>query len=328
MIKKRKETKFIKFAKSIIKRLRSLRISLYSNKFSKKVYTQWQHIILLALRQLRGMGYWGFVKELPDYTALLEFLKLNTVPHATTLQKAAERFKGTSIERIVEEYIANGRKKRVRFGIDSTGFSLNKASHYYVNRLEHYNRRKRKKRRPGRPRKKRKVKKHLKDTIFVDLDKQLIATSNFCRGPRDDYTKLKPPGKKLVRFPQKKDSVDADKGYDANYNFEFVEEELKAKPYIKLRNMDVPVHRTKGAYRKKAKGELLNKRGRPRKNHRNKNETVFSVIKRVMGEHVYALRPKMQNQELRFRHLAYNAYREISFLFIEVFYRAFSAISF
>ena len=116
-----------------------------------------------------------------------------------------------------------------------------------------------------------------------------------------------------MRFPQKKISVDADKGYDADYNFEFVKEELKATPFIKLRNKEIPIRRTKGAFRKEAKRNL-NKPGRPRKKHRNKNETIFFVIKRVMGEFVYALKPRMQNQELRFRHLAYNAYREISFL--------------
>ena len=50
-------------------------------------------------------------------------------------------------------------------------------------------------------------------------------------------------------------------------------------------------------------------RGYSKKNYhqRSKDETIFSVIKRVMGEHVRSVKVRTQNNELRFRVIAYNA---------------------
>ena len=103
--------------------------------------------------------------------------------------------------------------------------------------------------------------------------------------------------------------MDSD-GYDAEYNFAYIVEEMGAKPYIKVRNEDVPVHKTEGTYRKKAKRALKPKRWPPRKNHKNKSETVFSVMKKIFGEHLSAKQAKTQRQQLRIRVLAYNAYRK------------------
>jgi hypothetical protein len=54
------------------------------------------------------------------------------------------------------------------------------------------------------------------------------------------------------------------------------------------------------------------KRGYSKKkkyHQRSKDETIFSVIKRVMGDNVRSVRVKAQNNELRFRLIAYNANR-------------------
>jgi len=60
-MKKKKETFLIRFAKNIIKALRFRQVRLYGHKFSKKIYTLHQHIVLLALREYhKGMGYRRF----------------------------------------------------------------------------------------------------------------------------------------------------------------------------------------------------------------------------------------------------------------------------
>ncbi|MCL4518748.1 MAG: transposase [Thaumarchaeota archaeon] len=96
-----------------------------------------------------------------------------------------------------------------------------------------------------------------------------------------------------------------DKGYDDEKNFEFLREKLHADSIIPARHEDVPVWRTRGKYRKKMK------RGYSKKNYhqRSKDETIFSVIKRVMGEHVRSVKVRAQNNELRFRVIAYNSNR-------------------
>ena len=70
------------------------------------------------------------------------------------------------------------------------------------------------------------------------------------------------------------------------------------------------IWRTRGRYRKEMK------RGYSKKTYhqRSKDETVFSVIKRTMGGEVRSVRTKAQNNEVRFRVMAYNAMRVASLL--------------
>ena len=56
------------------------------------------------------------------------------------------------------------------------------------------------------------------------------------------------------------------------------------------------------------------KRGYSRKKYhqRSKDETVFSVIKRTMGDEVRSVKTRAQNNEMRFRVIAYNAARMVN----------------
>jgi len=304
-MKKKKETFFIKFAKNILKALKIRQVRLYGSKFSKKTYTLHQHIVLLAIREYRnGIGYERFCKELPDYVALLEFLGLGQIPHFTTLHKVSQRLKGSLMDSII---LGFARKAKFRAGIDSTGLSLQHSTYYYEQRLEHF--RKAKKKKPGRPRKRRR-KKHQYTSIFADLDKQLILSTKLLRGKKSDKRLMRPTMNKAKEVFDRVISNDADRGYE---------------DYIKLVNKDVPVHRTSGENRKKVKIRDRNKRGRPRKNHRNKIEGMIFVLKKVCGEHLTAMKASCQRQQTRFRVIAYNAYRK-SFLFlIKDFYGTYSA---
>jgi hypothetical protein len=53
------------------------------------------------------------------------------------------------------------------------------------------------------------------------------------------------------------------------------------------------------------------KRGYSKKRYheRSKDETIFSVVKRTMGDEVRSIRTRAQNNEIRFRVIAYNAAR-------------------
>ena len=314
---KKRKTFLIKFAKNILRALKIRHVRLYGHKFSKKTYTLYQHIVLLALREFyRGMGFRLFCKLLPDFSLLLEYLGLSQIPHFTTLHKVSQRLKGSFVEGI---FLGFARKAKFRAGIDSTGMSLQHSTYYYEKRLEHF--RKAKKKKPGRPRKRRK-KKHQYTSIFADLDKQLILSTKLLRGSKSDNKMMQPTIKKAKELFNRIISNDADRGYDAEYNHAFTREEMKVEDYIKLKNKEVPVRRTKGENRKKAKQALRKKRGRPRKNHRNKIETIIFVLKKVFGEHLTATTAKGQRQQARFRIIAYNSYRKTILLFFEHFYGA------
>jgi len=102
--------------------------------------------------------------------------------------------------------------------------------------------------------------------------------------------------------------VVADKGYDAESSHEHVREELGGYAVIPPRHMEVPIWRTRGRHRKEMK------RGYSRRlyNRRSKDETVFSVVKRLMGEHLSSRLVRTQDRELALRLIAYSAHRVIN----------------
>lgn len=307
---KRKEKKYIKFVKQILKCLANLRARKYNSKYSKKMYNNHIHIALLAIRQRMDKSYRDFCDVLDVCTELLEVLGMDRAPHFTTLQKAAKRLRIQFLEKVMAGFVLLTTTVHVRTGIDATGLQPTRASVHYTKVL--------KKNKSAR----RRIRKYIKLTAFADLGKQLIISQKIRRSPAHDNIDFKPvveKGKEILRENGKKiDSLDADKGYDAEENHRMVVEDLNAEDRIKLKNKDKPICRTKGWYRKKAKRRI----NRLRANYRSKNETIFSVIKRIEGSMVRSIKVSMQNKEVLFKEIAYNAGRLSSLprLFIEDFY--------
>ena len=270
--------------------------------------------MLLAIREYqKGIGFRQFCNLLPDYGPLLDFLGLKTIPHFTTLHKVNCRLKGSLLEDL---FLGFANRGKIRSGIDSTGLSLQHSTYYYEKRLEHF-RKGKKQRKRGRPRKRRR-KKHQYTNLFVDLDNQIILSAKFARGSKSDNKMMIPTVKKAKEIFNRIISFDADRGYDAEYNHNFVNEVMCSLDFIKLKNLDVSVYNTKGTYRKKAKRKLKQKIGRPRKNHRNKAETIMFVVKKICGEHISAIKAKNQRNQTRFRIIAYNAYRKVTYILLSI----------
>jgi hypothetical protein len=108
----------------------------YSHRCSPKKFTQQQLFACLVLKSFLKTDYRGIVAHLADCPSLLEVLKLSTVPHYTTLQKATRRLLAAApARRLLEATIRQhmGRKRRVRrAAIDSTGLESSAASGYFV----------------------------------------------------------------------------------------------------------------------------------------------------------------------------------------------------
>ncbi len=300
---KRKEKKYIKLVKRLASCLKRLSVRKYNSKYSKRVFNNWIHVILLALRQRMDKSYREFCDIIDVCTEILDLLGISKVPHFTTLQKAAKRLRANFLEKVMAGFILFTMTINVRTGIDATGLQATRASAHYTTVLK-----KNKKSR-------RKIKKYIKLTTYVDLDKQIIVSQKIRRSPAHDNRDFKSvvfKGKKILSKAKKKiKSVDADKGYDAEENHRLVVEDLQAEDRIKLKNKDKPIWKTKGQYRKKAKRRIK----RLKRNHRSKNETIFSVLKRVNGSTIRSIKVSMQNKEVLFKEIAYNTNRIIkSFL--------------
>lgn len=73
----------------------------YSNRHSKKVFTQPQLFAILVLRQFLKMDYRGIAEMLTDWSDVREALDLTRVPHYSTLCYAEQRLqnKGSTRKR-------------------------------------------------------------------------------------------------------------------------------------------------------------------------------------------------------------------------------------
>jgi hypothetical protein len=290
-----KESRYVRMARTMLRVLKHARIPLFLHRKSNHVFTVWQHVVLLTMRQYEGKSYRMFAEWLVEAHYLKTFLHLSRVPHFTTLQKFAARISGTLLERIIATFILLTEVRQIFLGPDSSGFKPTHASQYYTIRAEL---------RTG----------WIKLSIGGEMIKQVICTIKIRRGPgRHDNIDFKPLVEKAAGILPLS-VVTADKGYDDEDNHVLVRERYHAYSVIPPRYQDVPVWRTHGRYRK------LMKRGYPKVlyNQRNKDETIFSVMKRLFGEYLTSVLVRTQNRELAFRCMAYNMHRVTNLLLLWV----------
>ena len=282
---------YVRIARAIIRVLRKACVPRYFSRFSNRIYDAWQCLALLVVRQLEGKSYRRFADWLRDCRPLLRALGIARIPHYTTLQKFASRLPSGLLDRVLRGFASEAVRAEVSFilGIDASGFRPSKASSYYTRSL--------------RP---RRVRRYVKCTLAVELRSQLVCSFKARRLARHDVVDFKPVLEKAQ--PKRGFVVVADKGYDAEHIHEYVRDELGGYAVIPPRHLEVPIWRTKGRYRKEMK------RGYPERlyNQRSKDETVFSVVKRLMGEHLSSILVRTQNRELALRLVAYNAHRLIN----------------
>src|ERR1700693_3860080 len=254
--------------------LRNARIPLFLCRKSNHIFTVWQHMVLLVIRQYEGKSYRMFSEWLVEAYYLRTFLQLSHIPHFTTLQKFTERINGTLLEKIISSFIILTKIGQLFVGIDSSGFKATHASQYYTERVKLR-------------------RKYIKLSLVADVLQQIICTIKIRRAPTRhdsiDFRLLITKISELVPLSV----VTADKAYDGEKN------------HVLVRYEHVPIRKTHGRYRKQMKrgySKLLY-------SQRNKNETIVSVIKRLFGEHITSRLAKTQNRELSFRCIAYNIHR-------------------
>lgn len=301
-MKEKKKTVYYRFVEQLLKSLRVANVRRFPQKHDPRKYGVWAHAVLLALKELENKSYRFIVDMVTEMQSILNLLEINQAPHWTTLQKAAQRLRGSLVEKLVASFVQSTKNQRVRAGIDSTGLQPTRASVYYTTILK----RDKKKR--------RKIRRHIKLSTVVDLTHQLPMCFKVRRGPASDHWDSQPLVRKAHKIKPLK-SLDADKGYTKEKLRKLVVDECGAEDRIKFKNPEVPIWRTRGEYLKKAKRRKL------RANYRSLCETYHSVLKRITGSAVRSIKVSMQNKEVAFKVLACSALRRaMSSLFKELFY--------
>jgi hypothetical protein len=139
--------------------VKAIRISPHSSKYSKKINTHYQLLVLILFKDFRNQHYRDFIEDIGDRESIQEELDLSVVPHFTTLQKFFCRIKTLylryAFRKTLGLFYSNANPIPIT-EIDSSGFTSGYSSHYYSIRTG-------------------KIRKHfLKTSISVDIDQQVI----------------------------------------------------------------------------------------------------------------------------------------------------------
>lgn len=284
-IRKKTNRSLIKFVKVLFLLFEIIGFPKHFSKYSNKIFNNWQLFALLVIRAKTKQSPEDLIEQiLPGNTGLLKALQLRKIPTPSALRKFARRLKAKWGHFALGGCAALAGLKQVISGIDGTGHSKLKGSRHYYKRTG----------------KRAKKKDYVKVVGLDDLSTQLVLALRIRKKVRHDNVDFKPTVNRAARIVTL-DTVTGDKGFDAQKNHDVVHK-YGALLITPLKNKDVPIHRTKGADRKKLKRYFPTKKY----HKRSKKETVWSVVKQKFGDAVTSLTFHMQKIELLCRYLAYN----------------------
>jgi Transposase DDE domain len=282
----------------------------YSHKCSPQKFTQPQLFAILALKIHQQQDYRGVVELLNDMPELVRELGLKSIPHYTTLQKAAERLLSFGpVQQLLSVTVERFRRDRARpidlAAMDSTGMDTSRASRYFVKRRNCAS----------------KIEQTVAYSTFpklelvCDCSSHLILCANATTGPTVDLNSFR----FLLFAALGRASIGtilADAGYDTESNHRFARDgcqvrsvipPLLGRPTDKLPS--TPHRRTMKLYRDYRYGQ------------RWQAETVMSMIKRNLSGFVAARSDATRNAEVMLKVLVHNIML-LAALLLWVFYRA------
>lgn len=264
--------------------LKKMNVPLFLYPKSKHTFSTHQHIVLLILRQYESKSYESMVEWLEVATDIVMQLQLKTIPHFTTLQKAASRLSDVLLHVAIGRFISIACPGKIFAGADATGFEDRHCTPYYSYRcsIRHS---------------------YTKLSAGSDMKSQLICAVVIQHHPISHDIK---------HFPQLFSQMVAitpmsvmvlDKGYDAEPIHKMIRDE-NIISMIPVRG-DNLISDTHGKYRKQMRRSF----DEALYHQRNKTETIFSVIKRRFGSEIKSYSDMMKTKELLYRVLAYNCHR-------------------
>lgn len=277
-------------------------LPLYGHRFSPHVYTQPQLFVCLVLKTFFKTDYRGICAILEDMPELCDLLQLKSVPHFTTLQKAAQRLLTVpQVRRLLGQTVwrffkrrSLPRQRRVdRVALDSTGLELGQRSAYYVRR------------RNGSAKHWQTVaySRFAKLEAAVDCRTHLLLAVLVGRGPRPDVNRFVPLLDATLANVQPR-IVLADAGYDSESNHRYARECHGVRSYMPAKHGRPTTKPLSGRYRRQMKQRLNKHYGGY--GQRWQVETGISMLKRRISPLVHARTYWTQCRELLLIALTYN----------------------
>ena len=73
-------------------------------------FADWAHAVLLTLKELEDKTYRFVVDMVAEMPLILALLRIEQAPHWTTLHRAAQRFRGSVIARLIAYVLCSAQK--------------------------------------------------------------------------------------------------------------------------------------------------------------------------------------------------------------------------
>jgi len=286
------ENELIKFTTTAFK-MAEMSLPAYSCKYSKRTYTQHQHMALICLKMRLRLKYREIVQIVKLMPKIQGIIGLKKVPHFTALQKFFKRLGSHFFEEMLDQTTELFDIKEPWVVEDGTGHSTDQASLYYAKKLEKQSKKKRKS--------------YTKNQIAVDTKKHVILAHRVARGPRHDSKDAIPTIRKTHKYKPRGFSLD--KGFDSEEIHQVIQEELRATSMIPVK---------KGAVEGKYRLSMQYLFSKPKYHQRSISETVISVLKRVFGDNNTSRSDRLRNKESKLRNVSYNIYRHTKTFILQI----------
>jgi len=273
----------------------------YTHANSPRTFTQPQLFACLVLKTFFRTDYRGIEQRLRDLPELPRVLGLRRVPDHSTMHKAARRLLGkTCTDQLLHATLSlsfNDKDRIDRLAIDSSGFEARHVSRYFVRRRE----RGFKTRVSGGIWQTTTYRRWPKLAVAVDCDTHMIASLATLRGPSPDVKHIVSVVADAWRT-WAIGTVYADAGYDAEHVHELLREDLGTASLIPPKIGRPTKKLPSGRWRRWMALNLTN----TDYGQRWQVETVFSMIKRNLGESVNATNYHSQCRALRLLAITHN----------------------
>jgi transposase len=282
----------------------------YSHPRSPQKFTQPQLFACLVLKAFFQTDYRGIEKILEEWSDLREVIGIKEVPHFTTLQKAEKRILDKSntqelLRKTIETALTKQQMKRIveLAAIDGSGFESRHISHYFVRRRSRHNT------------------SHFQDITYTkfpklgvlcDCSSHMTLALSVGRGPSPDIRHFA----SVLRDAVSKISIRkllADAGYDAEHAHQFARNKCGVESIIPPR-IGRPTRRLPTGPWRRLMAKSFDKEAY---GQRWQVETVFSMLKRILGSALKARKYRSQCRELRLKVITLN----IMILLFLFFYR-------
>jgi hypothetical protein len=218
-----------------------------------------------------------------------EQLKLNDIPHYSTLCKFSKRVPSTVLNQLFRKacsFMTKWKNTTSVVAIDSSGFTPDSASTYYSVRT-------------GKTRHD-----YLKTTISVDSDHISLLAFHITKSRRHD-SQIAPIVLRASNRVKKSRCYVMDKGYDSERIHRLIHEDLESQSMIPIRDWHASY--VSGKYRQ----VMANSFDTKTYGRRNLAETVFSLLKRLFGETIYSRSYRQQVKEIKLKCIIFSIDRFI-----------------